>query len=211
MKSRLIPALILLCVIPNAYALEVQTDKTDYFWNDKITITGITTANDTHTADFWILHKNIWYEHQTLEAVNGTFSINIPLSDTWAGDGTYTARLDYQGETVKIPFTVSQSNSEIVEPISESVEASSISPEPIVSPITEPTKEPIIETPVTNSTVETVPNNTSTNQTSIDVIQTPTIPSWVKGVFVFWSNGQISDEELLQAIRFLVNNHVLVL
>jgi len=37
------------------------------------------------------------------------------------------------------------------------------------------------------------------------------IPSWVKGVAGFWAQGQITDDEFKEAIRFLVNNGILVL
>ena len=35
------------------------------------------------------------------------------------------------------------------------------------------------------------------------------IPEWVRGVFVFWANGDISDEELKSAIKFLVENGII--
>ncbi len=37
------------------------------------------------------------------------------------------------------------------------------------------------------------------------------IPEWVKGVFVFWSEGNISDEELKNAIKFLVDHGIIIL
>ena len=35
------------------------------------------------------------------------------------------------------------------------------------------------------------------------------IPSWVKDVFVFYANGQIDDETLLNAIEFLVSEQII--
>ncbi|MCH7560607.1 MAG: hypothetical protein IIC67_04425 [Thaumarchaeota archaeon] len=37
------------------------------------------------------------------------------------------------------------------------------------------------------------------------------IPEWVRGVFVFWANGEISDAELTSAISFLVDTGVIIL
>ena len=37
------------------------------------------------------------------------------------------------------------------------------------------------------------------------------IPEWVRGVFVFWANGNISDAELKSAIAFLVDTGIIVL
>lgn len=54
-------------------------------------------------------------------------------------------------------------------------------------------------------------NSTSTAPTSTEVVPINDIPSWVKGVFSFWVNGQISDDELISAIKFLVNSGIIVL
>jgi len=35
------------------------------------------------------------------------------------------------------------------------------------------------------------------------------IPEWVKGVFTFWTNGNISDDELKNAIKFLVESGII--
>jgi|APSaa5957512535_1039671.scaffolds.fasta_scaffold27928_3 hypothetical protein len=37
------------------------------------------------------------------------------------------------------------------------------------------------------------------------------IPQWVRGIAGFYANGEINDEEFKEAIRFLVNNGILVL
>ena len=36
------------------------------------------------------------------------------------------------------------------------------------------------------------------------------IPQWVKGIFAFYANGQINDTELLDAIKFLIEQKILV-
>ena len=37
------------------------------------------------------------------------------------------------------------------------------------------------------------------------------IPEWVRGIFYFWVENQISDYELKEAIKFLVNSGIIVL
>ncbi|AJM91718.1 hypothetical protein [Nitrosopumilus piranensis] len=37
------------------------------------------------------------------------------------------------------------------------------------------------------------------------------IPEWVRGVFAFWADGQISDEDLKNAIKFLVDSGIIIL
>lgn len=43
-----------------------------------------------------------------------------------------------------------------------------------------------------------------------DVLQNP-IPTWVKGVFGYWAEGKLSDQDLLNAIEFLIKVGVLQL
>ncbi len=55
--------------------------------------------------------------------------------------------------------------------------------------------------------------NEGTNQTSIEStiesINEPTIPSWVKLIFKGWIDGIISEQELIDAISFLVKTGVI--
>lgn len=225
MITKLIPLVALLVLVPTAvFALDASTDKTDYIWNETIQITGnVEPTNSTDIVDVWILHKNTWYAHQQVTQINGTFTTLITLLPEWAGDGTYTARVDYNGVQFKTPFNILTMDPEpgaapVVEPEPEQVVP------PIDSMVTEPeVQEPIVnatitEQPFVNATVTTSSNTTSepvTNQTAVEPtieppVQVPQeIPSWIKGVFVYWANGQISDDELIDAIRFLVNNGVI--
>lgn len=43
----------------------------------------------------------------------------------------------------------------------------------------------------------------------ISIPQTAQIPEWVKGVFKYWSDGNISDQELISAIKFLVKSGII--
>ncbi|MGI0089778.1 MAG: hypothetical protein ACREAF_05490 [Nitrosopumilaceae archaeon] len=36
-----------------------------------------------------------------------------------------------------------------------------------------------------------------------------TIPDWIKHIFIWYGEGQISEKELLTAIEFLVNNNII--
>ncbi len=50
-----------------------------------------------------------------------------------------------------------------------------------------------------------------TTSSIIETVVENEIPSWVRGVFVFWANEQIDDSELIEAIKFLVNSGIIVL
>lgn len=218
MNSRLIPILILICLVPlPAFALDAQTDKTDYLRNESITITGtIVPSNATDTISVWILQKNIWYDRADIQVSGENFTATF-TTDLLTNDGTYVARVDYNGEEFKIPFSISTPVAQIAEPIiEESVIEEQIIPveeTPEVDPIViEPETEEIEETidePIINATQPIV--NATIPEPITNSTQVKEIPGWIKGVFVFWSEGGISDSELLEAIRFLVNTGVLVL
>lgn len=53
-------------------------------------------------------------------------------------------------------------------------------------------------------------NVTQAAEIEIEKIQTKEIPSWVKEVFKMWASDQISDQELLNGIRYLVNINVII-
>lgn len=241
MNTRLVPILILLCLVPiPAFALEVQLDNTDYLRNQTVTVTGtVTPSNSTDPMHIFILQKNIWYDHVALPITEETFSHTFEITDAWENDGTYTISVQYNGEETRIPFTVTtpltaeqiQLNQIIEEMIDlENTQSNSTTPEIDNSTQTNSTEviteEPIIEEPISEEIIdEIVEEVIPTNQTSIindtqsnstesipEIAQATTeIPGWIKGVFVFWSNDQITDGELLEAIRFLVNSGILVL
>ena len=50
-----------------------------------------------------------------------------------------------------------------------------------------------------------VDDDTSITQNSF-INQTPKIPSWVKNIFVWYGQDKISEDELLTAIEFLIND-----
>ena len=37
------------------------------------------------------------------------------------------------------------------------------------------------------------------------------IPSWVKNIFVWYGEGIVSEDELLNAIKYLINEKILVI
>ena len=51
-----------------------------------------------------------------------------------------------------------------------------------------------------------MPDTPESLNTVILITQSNEIPQWVKGVFVYWAEGNISDQELINAISFLVRS-----
>jgi len=46
---------------------------------------------------------------------------------------------------------------------------------------------------------------------SNNLIPNSVIPSWVKSIFAYYGEGKLTDIELLEAIKFLVSNNILIL
>ena len=60
------------------------------------------------------------------------------------------------------------------------------------------------DTMVGNGSFDLIDNPNITQNSSIN--QTPKIPSWAKNIFVWYGQDKISEDELLTAIEFLVND-----
>lgn len=237
---------ILVGVFAEEFELTANLDDNDYFRNQTVTVTGIVPLSNNTDAkmEIWILQKNIWYDRAVLDITNSSFTHTFAITDAWEKDGAYTMSIQYEGQDLRIPFSISvpktaeelaieeiidemielENNSTSTEPIvNATLPTNSTTIEPISNQTTsEPAPEPIviipeIIEPITNSTAPT--NNTETipgNETSTEVIeefeqvQTNSIPSWVKEVFKMWASDQISDQELLNGIRYLININVIV-
>ena len=60
------------------------------------------------------------------------------------------------------------------------------------------------DTMVGNGSFDLIDDSNITQNSSIN--QTPKIPSWAKNIFVWYGQDKISEDELLTAIEFLVND-----
>ena len=58
---------------------------------------------------------------------------------------------------------------------------------------------------VGNGSFDLVDDDTSITKNS-SITQTPKIPSWAKNIFIWYGQDKISEDELLNAIEFLVND-----
>lgn len=60
-------------------------------------------------------------------------------------------------------------------------------------------------------TGELIVNEIANNQPVLETSQHTTIPSWVRHVFTWWEQGQVTDDQLLSAIKFLVQSGIMSL
>jgi hypothetical protein len=63
------------------------------------------------------------------------------------------------------------------------------------------------------NTTPTTQTPTTTNPTNPTVPTTPgafaPIPKWVKGIFGMYAQGQLSDNDLVQALQFLIKEGII--
>jgi hypothetical protein len=52
-------------------------------------------------------------------------------------------------------------------------------------------------------------SNENSLQTSSDLVATSKIPSWIKNIFVLYSEGSITENELLSALKFLIEQEII--
>ena len=191
----IIISLIFVAIIPTALAvssISIFTDKNLYDRADTIIISGqVSEISEDLPIRIQIFNEgNLIEIAQLVVAQDGSFTHTILADGTqWINPGTYTIRASTTEENIVrttfdfiIPSTVEQAP-EVIQSTPE--------PEPKSIP------EPHLE-----SQPESVFEGVS---------EPKPIPEWVKGVFTFWVDGQISDQELKNAIKFLVKNGIIVL
>lgn len=118
----------------------------------------------------------------------GNFETTFPL-DTNSQKGTYTVYSSYLGTTIgALSFNVKQ----VLLP------SSSLPTNP-----TQPSQT-LSNNNVTNS-AQPAPNSNMQLASSIP----SKLPPWIKHIFIWYGQGQVSDNELLGAIEFLVQNKII--
>lgn len=190
--TSIIISLILVAILPTALAvssISISTDKSLYDRADAIIISGqINEVIENTYLTIQIFNEgNLIEIAQIVVTQAGNFTHTFLADGTqWSKSGTYTIRASTPEENVtEITFDF------ITPSIVEQVPKPMPEPEPELE--LEPLPEPIAEP-------------------ELELISEPKpIPEWVKDIFAFWVDGQISDQELKNAIKFLVKNGIIVL
>jgi len=184
----------------------VTTDKASYSEGETIVISGnvFQVIGQTPIVIQILNEGSIVDIVQITVAQDGTFTKTFLAEGPLWEQGQYTVRASYQDQIAETTFNFisdgeNESNTQL-EPVSEpknhcgvgtvfdeQTNSCILESDPHSIPIPEPTPEP------------------TTQQ------EPKPIPAWVKGVFVFWVNGEISDAELTSAITFLVESGIIIL
>ena len=197
----LITALFL--VIMGAIALynsahaEIQTDQQSYSAGDILTING----HEDSTAGavtIKILDPNgspVSLAQIKLDS-EGNFKKTVMLEDQWTS-GEYTIAEQYGNKTSYAIFDLGTTASDTI-----SFGISSATETPVFS-----------DSNATNPALSFGESNATSpaTQTLIATVEQGKIPTWVRGVFGYWAEGKLSDQDLVNALEFLIKVGVISL
>jgi len=195
--TSIIVSLILVIIIPTVLAdssISLSTDKTLYHRGDTIVIFGqVSETSEGLPIRIEIFNGgNLIEIAQLVLSQDGNYTHTVIVDGSqWINPGTHTIRASY-GENTLTEVNFDFITSSIPEPIPDEVIAE---PESTPQPFPEPKPK---------SELEVVFEGASEPELK-------PIPEWVKRVFAFWADGQISDQELKNAIKFLVQNGIIIL
>ena len=127
---------------------------------------------------------------------NGYFETSLGL-DSSSQKGTYSVLVSYANNMVgSVYFSVKQVSAksilnDIANQTTKSTNSNSIATHSI------PTTSPIIS------------STTVSSSSTIDVTKPSKIPTWVKKIFVWYGQGQVSEDELLNAVQYLAQSKLI--
>jgi len=189
MKLLLLISFLLVLVVPVAFAdfITIQSDKTSYYEGDTIVVSGnVSTVIDDVPFIIQIIHEGIIIETAQITVTqDGSFTETfLAEKPAWKNVGEYTIRAFYQEYISVTQFEFSPKTN------------------------TQEMNDDTILIP--GSDTSTTNDDGSNEPPTVDDMPSD-IPQWVKGIFVYWANGGISDQELTEAIKFLVDSGIIVL
>jgi len=179
-------------------SLSVKTDLNAYHQEDTIVITGH--VNNMQSGTVITLRvfnqlSNLISLSSLSPSSDGSFTTNfLATGPLWKNAGTYTivaqygkyaqenTTFNYYGQTSTSSTTTSSHSSSSL---------------PSTSTPSAPTSTPTASTPTVPTTIS--PSTTTPSK----------IPNWVKGIFSFYAEGKLSDDDLIKALQFLIQQGII--
>ncbi len=215
------------------FAISLSTDKSDYSYGDLLTVTG--QVNSVQEGQFIVLQiinptqSDIVIADQFLPTSQGSFSKTYPLEGPKLNlDGTYTLKIFY-GEWFESTF---QFKTEVTSDSSSEPSSSSSNPT-ISSGATEPEpqskeeseKKSVLDFVDPNKDpqyyIERYYNEPNykewfdrnypdyTIEEAVGLESKTKLPEWVKNIFSWYAENQISEDELIGALQFLIKEGII--
>jgi len=214
------------------FAISLSTDKSDYNYGDTLTVTGQVNFVEGQFIVLQIINptqSDIVIADQFLPTSQGSFSKTYPLEGPKLNlDGTYTLKIFY-GEWFESTF---QFKTEVTSDSSSEPSSSSSNPT-ISSGATEPEpqskeeseKKSVLDFVDPNKDpqyyIERYYNEPNykewfdrnypdyTIEEAVGLESKTKLPEWVKNIFSWYAENQISEDELIGALQFLIKEGII--
>ena len=233
-------AFVLLIPIPifaASHTISASTELSTYENGDNVIITGNINNYDSSSGEFLTYFirspiNELVTIGQVTPSSDGSFQYSFTASGPyWSSSGNYVAESHFgeiSSETI-IVYTIGSAPEPAPEPTSTSTSTSTPEPPLHGDPEPEPeskelgiasfvdkTKDPQHYVDRYNNELsykkwfdENYPQYDSIEQ-AVGLELTKKIPSWMKSIFGLYSQDQISEDELLNAIKYLIDEGILV-
>ena len=213
------------------FAISLSTDKSDYSYGDSLTVTGqVDTVEEGQFIVLQIINptqSDIVIADQFLPTSQGSFSKTYPLEGPKLNlDGTYTLKIFYgewfestfqfktevtsdsSSESSSNPTTSSDSTPELKLQSEEKLKKKSILDfvDPNKDPqyyidryYNEPNYKEWFDRNYPDYTIEE----------TVGLESKPKLPEWVRNIFIWYAENNISEDELIGAFQFLIKEGII--
>jgi len=211
------------------FAISLSTDKSDYNYGDTLTVTGQVNFVEGQFIVLQIINptqSDIAIADQFLPTSQGSFSKTYPLEGPKLNlDGTYTLKIFY-GEWFESTFqfktqVTSGSSSETSSPTTTSESTTELesqsendSKQKSVLDFVDTNKDPQYyidryynEPNYKNWFDKNYPDYTI--EEAVGLESKPKLPEWVKNIFIWYAEDRISEDELIGALEFLIEERII--
>jgi len=211
------------------FAISLSTDKSDYNYGDTLTVTGQVNFVEGQFIVLQIINptqSDIVIADQFLPTSQGSFSKTYPLEGPKLNlDGTYTLKIFY-GEWFESTFqfktqVTSGSSSETSSPTTTSESTTELesqsendSKQKSVLDFVDTNKDPQYyidryynEPNYKNWFDKNYPDYTI--EEAVGLESKPKLPEWVKNIFIWYAEDRISEDELIGALEFLIEERII--
>jgi hypothetical protein len=187
----------------NNSIITIKSDQSSYNYGDTVTLTGhVTNPQDSTVLTLRAFNpgQNLIKIEQILLSPDGTFNMAFHVTGSiWSSAGKYTIEAR-SGLIPPVTTTFYYTGVTGTTPVSQQTTQASSIPQPTNQP--------------TSTSSVTLPTIPSTQPTPPTPIPTPPpspakIPNWVKGIFGMYAQGQLSDNDLVQALQFLIKQGII--
>jgi hypothetical protein len=143
-------------------------------------------------ADAEYMKKNFGCDVELPQTRNNVYDLNLCYINKLAYDKQYTLKLCYHAEYCEFPLSQTLTNSAVFDKTEIIAEEKRLEEE----------KKKQYEE---NNPFQNLSDDSVSSQ-----IEPESVPDWVKNIFLWYGQDQISETELLNAIKYLINEKILV-